>query len=333
VKKVALIACSNGYGHIRRLLLLSQEIELYNGVQTTIFAPAKVAYRLVCKLKIHTPKLVDFNTETSQSNWISGSSKNWYKSLPDLKSYDVVISDNLIEILHVRPDAWISGSFFWHESLKKFPQKQKNESRDLLNKYKPRMVSSKLFSSSYLAQYTNLYEVGLFSNCIDSKIGFNQTKDILIATGKGGEVEGAAKVFINSLVHLKNRAFDKVWIEPTLLPDKHPKWMIKATFTTEMYRRVSVAIIRPGVGTVTDSLINKVKIFPFYEKSNNEMIRNVDLLYSNGYSGFTSNIIDAWNDAISYLSDDYSQEKYIDNIKNLNISGGKEFAKIVLSSI
>ena len=169
------------------------------------------------------------------------------------------------------------------------------------------MVSSKIFSSSYLALYTHLYEVGLFSKCINHKIKFSQTRDVLIASGRGGEVENAAKFFINSLVNLKNKAFDKLWVEPTLLPEKHPEWMIRATFTVDMYKRITAAIIRPGVGTATDSLINGAKIFPFYEQNNNEMIRNVYLLSSSSYSVSTSNITSAWADAMIYLENESLQ--------------------------
>jgi hypothetical protein len=328
--KVALIACSNGYGHIRRLLLLAQELDLYNDIQTTLLAPVKVVNLLAKKLKISSPKLIDFDTRTSQSNWTNGSSNYWYKKIPDLKSYNTVVSDNLIEVLYIYPDAWLSGSFFWHESLKNFPLKQKRESRKLLQMCKPRMVSSKLFSSSYLDSYTNLYEVGLFSNYIDHNIKFNRNRDILIATGKGGEVNSVAKSFINSLVDLKDREFDKLWVEPTLLPEKHPEWMIKATFTVDMYKRIAAAIIRPGVGTATDALMGGAKIFPFYEDNNNEMIRNVYLLSSNNYSSSTSNIISAWADAMIYLENELLQREHINNINNLNISGAKEFAKIIL---
>jgi hypothetical protein len=333
VKKIALIACSNGYGHIRRLLLLAQELDLYHDVQTTLLAPVKVVNRLVQKLKISSPKLIDFDTHTSQSNWINGSSNDWYKKLPNLEFYNIVISDNLIEILHIRPDAWLSGSFFWHESLENFPLKQKDISKKLLKKYRPKMVSSKLFSSPYLSHCTRLYEVGLFSNCIGHKIEFNRNRDILIATGKGVGVDSVARYFVNSLINLKGRRFDKLWVEPNLLPEKNPEWMVPATFTVDMYKRIAAAIIRPGVGTVTDSLVNGAKIFPFYEQYNNEMIRNVCLLSSNGYSVFTSNITSAWDDAMMYLENELLQREHIDNINALDVSGAKDFAKIILNSV
>ena len=36
-------------------------------------------------------------------------------SLPNLLDYDIVWSDNILQVLEQRDDAILSGSFFWHE--------------------------------------------------------------------------------------------------------------------------------------------------------------------------------------------------------------------------
>ena len=149
VKKVALIACSNGYGHLRRLLLLSRALNKVS-LESVLFAPLASVERLATTEGISIPEIVDFDSGTTISSWLNGSATNWYQYLPDLKEYDMVVSDNLIEILLVRPDAWLSGSFFWHEALEQFPEDLKNQSEALLRKYQPRILSSRMFTSEKL---------------------------------------------------------------------------------------------------------------------------------------------------------------------------------------
>ena len=112
--RVALIACSNGYGHIRRLLLLSEALSL-RFAEPVLFAPTKPLQRLIQTEGVTPPKQVNFDTQTTISNWIDGTACDWYKRLPSLSEYDVVVCDNLIEILVKVDSCWayrlVKGSF------------------------------------------------------------------------------------------------------------------------------------------------------------------------------------------------------------------------------
>ena len=132
---VALIACSNGYGHTRRLLLIAEALEKC-GVKSTLFAPASIANYLSGILEINTPRVINFDTETTIYDWVKGNSGNWVKRIPDLCEYDEVISDNLADVLKLRDDSWLSGSFLWHESLPNIPQRVTNDQTKLLAKFK-----------------------------------------------------------------------------------------------------------------------------------------------------------------------------------------------------
>ena len=72
--------------------------------------------------------------------------------------------NNLIEILKVRPDAWLSGSFFWHESLNNFPENLTPELLSLafakmsrMDKYKNVTESPCVRSNSCI--YRKLYRI------------------------------------------------------------------------------------------------------------------------------------------------------------------------------
>ena len=65
---------------------------------------------------------------------------------------------------------------------------------------------------------------------------------------------------INKLtINLKNfyRAFIK---------NNMPKNFIKATYDNKMYDSLKLALVRPGIGTLTDLLNHKIKIISYYEK-------------------------------------------------------------------
>ena len=81
------------------------------------------------------PDVVDFDTETNIDRWLYGEKFDWHKRIPSLENFDIVVSDNLIEVLEVRDDAWLSGSFFWHEITHNFPSKLKNYYLEVLLYY------------------------------------------------------------------------------------------------------------------------------------------------------------------------------------------------------
>ena len=330
-KNVALIACTNGYGHIRRLLILSQALKQC-GANPVLFAPLFSAKILSEKEGIVIPEIVDFDTHTNKKNWLNGTAVDWVKSAPSFSDFDIVISDNLIEILHVRPDAWLSGSFFWYEDLNNFPNELKKKSLDLLTRFKPKMISSQLFSSHEIKNRTELYEVGLYSH--DNLVINEKNKnDALIACGMGGYIKNQIREFVKSLAMKEKNNFQRVWVEPDIIPSNHPEWMVSATFTLEMYQNILAAIIRPGVGTISNSLSVGARIFPFYEYDNKELEFNASRIHSFGVAEDTSVINDAWSKAELYRIDKELQQEHRNSLKNLDFDGVKQAANIILSSL
>ena len=50
-----------------------------------------------------------------------------------------------------------------------------------------------------------------------------------------------------------------------------------------MYKDIKVALVRPGLGTISDLLACKSFIVPIYEKNNAEMAKNADVLSKIGH--------------------------------------------------
>ena len=329
MEKIALIACSNGLGHVRRLVILSQEL-IKLGATPTLFAPLESVNRLKKSITGEFPELRDFDSHTTINDWINGDAFVWYKYLPDLSSYDTVVSDNLVEILLVRPDAWLMGSFFWHESLVDFNIKQKLYLRTMLTSRQSRVISSKLFSAPYISKYSSLYNVGLFSDKKCSIKYAKKDKNVLIACGMGGGVVGQAKLFIKLLAKEKSIPFNTVYVEPDIMPNNPPKFMIPATFTKSMYDNITVAVIRPGIGTITDSLCAGARIFTFFEEDNLEMQINSTTINNIGVGCGGSNINNAWLNACIYCNSVDMQKKHKIHIEKLDFNGVKQAAQLLL---
>ena len=69
-KNVALIACTIGYGHIRRLLILSQALKEC-GLTPVLFVPLLPTKIIAKKGGIVIPEIVDFDT-TCKQNYYKG---------------------------------------------------------------------------------------------------------------------------------------------------------------------------------------------------------------------------------------------------------------------
>ena len=134
MKTAALIACNNGYGHLRRLLIIYESLRKTN-ICPTIFAPIYKVKHLSKILKIKHVKKINFYSNTNLKNFSQNKFPIFNYKIPSLENFDYVISDNLIEILNLRPDAIISGSFLFHENIEKISINLKNKYRRIINNY------------------------------------------------------------------------------------------------------------------------------------------------------------------------------------------------------
>jgi|LWDU01.1.fsa_nt_gi hypothetical protein len=332
MKSVALIVCSNGYGHVRRTALIASKFLDYS-VDSTLFAPLKIATNVVKSLGISGIKIIDFDTKTTVKNWTNGEAVEWIKLIDNLDMFDYIICDNLVEILEIYPNAWLSGSFFWHESITGVPKKQIERAEQLLRIYRPNMISSKLFSSKSLSEKTNLYEVGLYRNPMqESCTDYNLKTDVLISAGRGGDIVNEVRLFVVHLANFSSTVFTTVWVDPFLLPKKYPSWMRPALFNVAMYRNLIAAVIRPGVGTLTDSLTSGARIFSFYESGNIEVEQNTLFIDEANLGCGCDSIKDAWNRSVSYATNMSQRIMHKNIVKNIDFNGSDQAVNLVLSS-
>ena len=324
MKSCLIIACDNGFGHTRRALLLANKLAK-NNWDVHLYAPP-VAARKLSKL-FGMEKRVHFEaffTQTNAESYRNGNLCNWIKDLPELDRFDIVVSDNLPEILTYRPDAILTGSFFWHRAIKNVDDSLYESVESLLKKHKPMMIASELFVNSELNKLTNLKTVGL---CVPDtkKYDTRKGKDLLIACGKGGEFESEFKSLIQDILNQKQKPpFHTVWVDPQIIPDDLPCWLKPATFNEKMYSSLIASICRPGVGTLTDSLWNEVKVFCSFEQNNEEMLQNSKKIKNKQLGDFFRDPKKAYEAACAYSCDFTEQGKFYQSLKRISFSGIEE---------
>lgn len=323
---IAFIACSNGLGHIKRIIYICNYLFYAYELKSTIYAP-KLKFDHISKIllnqnEIHyLPELVDFDTETSISNWENYTHKNWLSKIQNINEFKLVVSDNLLEILKLRPDAIITASFFWNQIVNN--DKLNRETEELLIKYKPVVIGNKYLTLKTSIQ--NFYGIGF---CISIK--YNNSiaikKNLLISGGKDGSDDDFICEVLDYLVLNKPKNIENIFLEPRIFKKTLPKYFKKADFTNKMYESVLISVIRPGLGTITDCLNHGIYILSSTNFKNIELSQNALNLKKLGIGDIFNNMFQ-----LEKLIVDFQVEKtsFIRKLSQIDFSGTEQLGDLI----
>ena len=219
--------------------------------------------------------------------------------MPDLGNYHLVVSDNLPEILIKRPDAVLSGHFFWHDIDHNAHSYYAELCNSLIDKCKPIVVGTDLFSSKAVKNCKNYKPTGIY---IFGETNFDQQeKDSLLITGGSTSIiqSKLTKIFEDIISDERFSTFN-IYVDHQLLTNsKHTsKIRLSENATNEkskyknscnifmaeynkfMYKKIDIALCRPGIGTLSDLLQYGCYPICFNEFENKEMQGNIFCLKS-----------------------------------------------------
>ena len=274
--------------------------------------------------------VVPFNTGTSahRLHWAQTEAMAWYRALPSLDAFDLVISDNLVEILNVRPDAIISGHFLWSHAFANLPPEFVANEASLLRRHQPPILAGRPFISPQLRSYPQLVEIGLCGSDGQHAVQRSNGSALLVSAGRGGGISGPLENFLNVLAARKPETFDVVYVEPHVLRAiDAPPWLKPADYSVAMYSTLGAAICRPGIGTVTDCLQHDVRIFALSEPDNLEVTHNGNVLEALGLGESCVSFADAYEQAVRYASDEAARERNrLAITKHVSFSGQRDAA-------
>lgn len=285
--RVALIACDHGLGHVRRAVLVAEALASRES-EVDVLAPAGAAERIRRALGIARSgavRDVPFATLTTPASLRDGAAEaaRWEERLPDLDRYDVVISDNLPEVLDVREDAVLVAQFLWHDVIDGIhPEIQQRAAR--LVRSARLVVGSLPFAMPAVRALPGFRPVGLHA----SPVGAERDRsggELLVTGGSTPVLADGLRNALRLLADRRPEMFSRVLVDPALLPERAPGWMQPADYSAHMFGGLSAALVRPGLGVVTELVARAVPMWCTYEAGNAEMRHNAAVLTSLGLGG------------------------------------------------
>ena len=226
----------------------------------------------------------DFETRSSPARFRQGLAQavKWLEHLPNLDGFENVVCDNLPEILAYRPDATISAQFFWHDVIEGAATDYTEYCDQLLARHKPAVIGCEQFAMELVRRQPGFKPVGLYKNpelvAAAEATPTEQRTDLLVTGGTTPTVFEQLQRTIDELLRNGPEPYSQIHVDPDLIPDNAPSWIVRADFTVEMYCQLRAAVCRPGLGVVTDLLTVGAKIFPLYERGNSEMEHNASVI-------------------------------------------------------
>jgi hypothetical protein len=317
---VGIIAIDNGLGHMRRQIIIANYLSKF-GCNVELLCNTEYVNKFDVSRKIN---LVHFKIKVV--DLINNDLVYQKLSKIEYDKYDIFISDNIIEVLEFKPDAYIFANFFWHRSLN-ISKNYYKKSEKILNDYKPNIIANKYFAPLYVSQMKNTKLVGMFSNFKQEDNKLNLKKDILISKGFGAADDRYFDNLSLEVSHFANQWDCKVWVEPMLLKYFQGHRYCSANYSSEMYASIKIALVRPGMGTISDLLACGSKIFSFYEKSNNEMVHNAHVLSNFGHFDY------AYDNLSKSLNKLYESSLETQEVNGFSFDGPKDTKRIIFNLI
>ena len=293
---VGIIVCANGLGHIRRVLAILNYIlhtrsdELSN-YRFTIYFPIKRLNYLKTwdDFKfINRHSNVIFNDYSYPINFDIDSlrDKLWEEmDIECFKEYDIIWTDNITQLLELNTKVMMTGSFFWYEILdslstsgnvKNFVKGQ----RKLVKSKNPVMIGNEYFATHDVQNLTQFRPVGFYRYNITNH-GYSDKQDILLSAGLGGESVKDCQFAIEKIIDNDLKPPRVIWLEPKIYKNSFPDWIKPAQYSSEMFSKCYAACIRPGIGTISDSVLGGSYIISFCDSP--EMYHNSSVLTKNGF--------------------------------------------------
>lgn len=325
--KFAFIPCQNGLGHTVRLLNLAKFFSK-KGHKIDFYLNKKKKYKInfsnICVKYMNIPtKLYDYEN----SLYVKKISKI---KLP--RKYDFYVSDNLFEFFKIPKNFILIANFFWH---KIFLNKISNYKLLELKKKKNLILSNYLFSNLKINKIKYNLKLTGFVGKFEKKKLFNQ-KSILLTNGTASpEIEMIIKIIekINSSkINIKRIYVDKKVYN-------YAKYFFGnlelANYDQKMFKDIFCAIIRPGLGTITDCLRFSVPILALnygLNIKNKELKFNIKIIKSYDFGIEVKNIKEIVSEIYSIMKLSRYKKNFFLKCKSLRWEAEKDIYNYVIRS-
>ena len=334
---IGYLICPNGLGHLRRSIAVINKIAGNREIKLTLFiCPNKYSYDL---LNFIVDKFENISFERIEMPHPGYSKNNInYNSLikkfkNKLKSFDLIISDNLVYPLIEVFDKHIFfvSQFFWHNIFENIQYKNKEKELiamevDYLKNQTYKILGNKLFSLDDIRSSDYYVPIDHIKNPLFSEVNPKITKEYLLITDG---TTSASLSYLNSILtdigdFCKKNSL-KIFLSPRLDSKKILADYEVFDYSQNSFEKVFAAVCRPGLGIITDLLYFSAVPIPIFSENNKELFYNKKVL-DDLYSFKSENVINL----ISYCLN--NQSKLLDISKKQKFLGENQILEFILNN-
>jgi hypothetical protein len=193
----------------------------------------------------------------------------WTRAALANTDFDFLVSDNLLEVTEFNKTLAIVGSFLWVEKTIEF---WNDPLWVLTNKLKIPIFGIDFLSMPAVRTLSGYQPVGLVGKCKNCEIN---GKEILVSFGRSDAAKGLRNR-VRNIVRPNGRLMEEITFDDVGSSEQ------VGDYSADFYCRFSSAVIRPGIGTVSDCLRYGIPMVLFHEDGNDEMEWNTKILVENG---------------------------------------------------
>jgi len=286
VPTATLVVCDHGLGHLRRMALIA--IQLLNLDFDVILLAPYHSYSRICSVlpALGNIRCIDFSTNTIPDLLSSEAFTipEWLLRAQRYLDSEIVICDNLPEILLIRPDSILISNFFWHDVLPAVSTTYLKICSDLLLSLSPIVIGCSLFAMPAVRICENFQPVGLFAPSPPQQIVLPKSSppSILLTGGSTKTIRHRMQLILDRLISEFKPFSVVIYVDSNLYHPNMPSHVLPASFKPAMFRSLSVAFCRPGLGILTDLLQYQIPVYCLSYEANAEIKYNAEVVESLG---------------------------------------------------
>ena len=329
MKRVCVIVCNNGLGHIRRVLpvvqaMLDREDHLHVTVacaQSQLAALSR--WEVALGLRSHSRAAFQIFDSYPRAWLACGDFRgeellNWHASLEvlELDRYDLVISDNLVEALIYQPRTVLMGSFLWHDVYgaqfagEPVVEEYRRRSKALLDEHKPPMIANRYFAMPAVLEQTRAVLVGMLPAAVKHSGDRSRERGLLCIGSSIAPAEELMRRLTRAISPAAARSGIRLYVDQRLARDLAPtNGFALFDHDADDFDSIGAVIARPGLGIITDCVISGIPLFCVHE-SNVEMEHNARILESLGLGWTPDSPYGCVDRLASLLDDSTAREEY-----------------------
>lgn len=350
---VSFIICSNGYGHLKRVLSIVPylfeyipeiEIALFCNKRLIELANKEINFKVGIKLNFYS------NATANEIGWLTpeGISKAkycfWQNELqknPILNKSILIVSDNHFLPLTLFPNVILMGSFLWHDVVSfhnsEVDEIVKNE-REQLTRIKPRMICLSEMAMPEVLNKTIAIKTPWICKKFNSSTRFKNGNRILI-TGGGTALINETLAKISLQLQTENSDL-QLFVDSKLFDilSKYPENQVrKFNFTDQEFSNLDAVVCRPGIGILTDCVKYNLPPIAINDGFNSEIRHNakriIDLEIGTSFNSFSHTINELANKIAIFFNNKEYLEKCFDNLKEQKTDGAIFVANYIKQSM